>query len=104
MCFHVFLVSVVDASYEASGKHTFVPMSIMNGTLVLMLVAFAVLYKELAPRTHAVSGEKSEENAAIIKSKSKGYIQGRAVGVHQHHYVFLPEVNALIYAALCVMC
>ena len=44
------------------------PMSIMNGNLALVLLVFAALYKELAPRTRE---DESKQSAAVIKSKSK---------------------------------
>ena len=36
--------------YELSGKHTYLSMAIVAGTLVIMLILLAALYKELAPR------------------------------------------------------
>ena len=41
-------------------------MSIMNGMLALVMLVFAALYKELAPRTR---GDEKIHSAAIIKSK-----------------------------------
>ena len=36
--------------YELSGKHTYLSIAIVAGTLVIMLILLAALYKELAPR------------------------------------------------------
>ena len=38
-------------TYELSGKHTYLSMSIITGSLVIMLLLLAALYKELAPRS-----------------------------------------------------
>ena len=46
------------------------PLSIMNGMLALVMLVFAALYKELAPRTRE---DENKQSAAVIKSnKSKG--------------------------------
>ena len=36
--------------YELSGKHTYLSIAIVAGTLVIMLILLAALYKEPAPR------------------------------------------------------
>ena len=70
------LLYAVDAAYEASDKHTYLPMTINGGTLILVLVVFAVLYKQLAPRTYSVNELESVnastvEKTTVIKSSGK---------------------------------
>ena len=66
---------VVDATYEASGKHTYLPMTINSGTLVLVLVVFVVLYKHLAPRNHSAAVKELDEKITVIKSSGKTVIK-----------------------------
>ena len=72
---HVFsLLYIVDATYESSGKHTYLPMTINGGTLILVLLMFVVLYKQLAPRTHSASVKElntTTEKSTVIKSSGK---------------------------------
>jgi hypothetical protein len=52
-------------SYEQTGKHTFLPLSITNATILLVLVALAVLYKDLAPRCSTEA--KAATNATALE-------------------------------------
>ena len=38
--------------YELSGKHTYVPMSINVGCLIVLLLLLAAFYKELTPKSN----------------------------------------------------
>ena len=42
---------VVVGSYELTGKHTYLPMSITIGSLLVILLALTVLYKDLGHRS-----------------------------------------------------
>ena len=51
-------------------------MTINGGTLILVLVVFAVLYKQLAPRTYSMNELESVnastvEKTTVIKSSGK---------------------------------
>ncbi|CAI7991588.1 hypothetical protein GBAR_LOCUS783 [Geodia barretti] len=52
-------------SYEQTGKHTFLPLSVTNATILLVLVALAVLYKDLAPRCSTEA--KAATNATALE-------------------------------------
>ena len=67
----LFLSATVDATYEAVGKHTYLTMTINSVLLGIALLAFAALYKQLAPRVYNVGSDGSIENATVIKLKGK---------------------------------
>lgn len=45
-----YFIPVVVESYELTGKHTYLPMSITMGCILILLLFLVVLYKDLAPR------------------------------------------------------
>ena len=50
--------SVVE-TYEASGKHTYPSMAVMSVMLLVLLLALAALYKNLAPKSVSYQTEAS---------------------------------------------
>ena len=46
-----FIMFVVVESYELTGKHTYLPMSITIGSLLVILLVLAGLYKDLDHRS-----------------------------------------------------
>ena len=67
----MFSAHAVDATYESSGKHTYLPMTINGGTLILVLLMFVALYKQLTPRTLSASVKELNEKTTVIKSNGK---------------------------------
>ena len=51
-------------SYELIGKHTYLPMSITIGSLLVMLLLLAVPYEDLAPK-------HTQRETAVISATSK---------------------------------
>jgi hypothetical protein len=62
-------ITVVE-SYELTGKHTYLPMSITIGCLLVLLLALAALYKDLGPRSN-----QREMKAAISATFKLGISQ-----------------------------
>ena len=60
-------------SYEQSGKHTFLPLSITNVTIILLLVSLAAIYRDLAPRCYSTE-EKAATNATALASMVDSHI------------------------------
>ena len=48
------LQSTVIESYERTGKHTYFPMAVTIGAILITLVALVVLYNKLGPRSLSV--------------------------------------------------
>ena len=51
-------------TYEVSGKHTYIPMSITAMCLVVLLVLQIAFYKELTPKSN--TGEKNFQVTATF--------------------------------------
>ena len=65
------LLSLTDLeSYEQTGKHTYLPMSITMVTVLVTLVALVVLYKVLAPRYYTDT-RKATNLMATLASPTK---------------------------------
>ena len=62
-------LSAVDATYELSGKHTYLPMGITAGTYVVTLAIFVAFYKQLTPRVYVTQRgdvEESQPTSSVI--------------------------------------
>ena len=56
------LQSTVIESYERTGKHTYFPMAVTIGAILITLVALVVLYNKLGPRPLSESVEIQAAN------------------------------------------
>ena len=84
------LLFVVVESYELTGKHTYLPMSITIGCLVVVLLALAALFKDLGPRSNQRE-MKAATSAIFGLGISQELIRGKIVLV----YVFTIPVKIL---------
>ena len=72
--YHCYFPHVADATYEATGKHTYLPMTIMSVLFGVVALIFIACYRQLAPRSlkHEQSDEiKDEATIALIEYKGK---------------------------------
>ena len=74
------LIPIVVESYEMTGRHTYLPMSITIGCLLVLLLCLVALYKELAPRV--IRSEVKEASNAVSQDM---YISGNA----QYMYIII---------------
>ena len=49
-----FVLCTVVESYERTGRHTYFPMAVTIGSILITLVALVVLYNKLGPRSLSV--------------------------------------------------
>ena len=68
------LIPIVVESYEMTGRHTYLPMSITIGFLLVLLLCLVALYKELAPTVI-----RSEVKEATNAASQDMYISGNAI-------------------------
>ena len=65
-------------TYELTGKHTYLCMSVTAGCLVVLLVLLAGLYKELGPRSRSSEGKVVYHVTATFDTVDNG-LQGMVI-------------------------
>lgn len=59
----------VEGAYETAGKRTYLPMVLMNSTLLLVLLGLLALYSRLGTRKPTKCGNGSEEDDIMAEGK-----------------------------------